>query len=136
MMEEIAISGILNVKNSTDLRTLVTLTQYNTKCKLEHDLKKQKGGSGDRVNETSYRTEKLQFFQMKDMKYLVIETISFTSVLISRLKMNCQNMIDGLAVVTSNGVDVHWQNLGVASHYQKNVLETQPVNITYISGNF
>ena len=39
MMDEIAISGILNVKNSTDLITLVTLA-YNTKCKWEHHLKK------------------------------------------------------------------------------------------------
>jgi len=87
-MEEIAISGILNVKNFTELRTLVTLT-YNTKCKLEHHVKKQKGGSGERVNETAYRIEKLYFFQIKDVNYLVIETISFTSVLINELKMNC-----------------------------------------------
>jgi len=66
----------------------------------------------------------------------VIEAFFLTSVLISMLKMNCWNLINSLAVVTSNRVDVHWQKLGVTSHYQRNVLETQPVNITYISGNF
>jgi hypothetical protein len=59
MMEETAIIGIINVKNSTDLRTLVPLA-YNTKCKWEHQgLRKQKGGSGERLNETAYRIEKL-----------------------------------------------------------------------------
>jgi hypothetical protein len=43
-------------------------------------------------------------------------------------------LINGLAVVTSSIVDVHWQKLGVTSHFQRNVFETQPVNITYISG--
>jgi hypothetical protein len=39
-----------------------------------------------------------------------------------------------MAVLTSSIVDVHWQKRGVTSHFQRNVFETQPVNITYISG--
>jgi hypothetical protein len=43
--------------------------------------------------------------------------------------MNCYNLINRLAAVTSNIAGVQWQTPGATCHFQRNLFETQQINI-------
>jgi hypothetical protein len=53
-------------------------------------------------------------------KYFVTETVYGTSVLISRLNMNCWSLINRVAVVIRNTEDVHWQKPVIICLSQRN----------------
>jgi len=50
--------------------------------------------------------------------------------------INCQNLINHLAVVTSSIVDAQWEKPGVTSHFQRNVFETQHINMDILAMRF